>query len=224
MKTNKERNYHKKAQVRIRLGLFVYCQAIILFTFNISILCLGCLVLMMSSLPFSIEPGSSLVIYYPHNGRTISTRLPTGVNVLTRRYYDLGSLLWFVEAWYWEPRYGFIYFESGPHIHPKVPAMYLVVPPRSTLAATDGGSRMHYDKSIMRNASLIFLFLIMPLIYLLSIININVVHINTSVDELLSRDSAAHGVLSALMSNAPRRGWAWYRLLPWSWIEQVYAY
>jgi len=104
--------------------------------------------------------------------------------------------------------------------------MYLVVPPRSTLAATDGGSRMHYDKSIMRNASLIFLkFLIMPLIYLLSIININVVvHINTSVDELLSRDSAAHGMLSALMSNAPRRGWAWYRLLPWSWIEQVYAY
>ncbi|MDT7863571.1 MAG: hypothetical protein RQ877_04145, partial [Vulcanisaeta sp.] len=181
--------------------------------------------LMMSSLPFSIEPGSSLVIYYPHNGRTISTKLPTGVNVLTRRYYDLGSLLWFVEAWYWEPRYGFIYFESGPHIHPKAPAMYLVVPPRSTLAATDGGSRMHYDKSIMRNASLIFLkFLIMPLIYLLSIININVVHINTSVDELLSRDSAAHGMLGALMSNAPRRGWAWYRLLPWSWIEQVYAY
>jgi len=91
----------------------------------------------MSSFPFMVVPGSSLVIYYPYNGRPISRRLPSGVNLLVRRYYDLDSLLWFVEAWYWEPREGFIYFESGPEIHPRAPAVYLVIPPRYALA-TDG--------------------------------------------------------------------------------------
>ncbi|ADN51082.1 hypothetical protein [Vulcanisaeta distributa] len=116
-------------------------------------------------------PGYSVVIYYPYNGNSPRRKIPEGIRTFERRYYDLGSLLWFIEAWYWEPRNGDFYLERNHEIHPKAPAIYLVIPPGQGVA-TDGGSREGDE----RRHFIILPFILAPILYLLSpvIINVNV--------------------------------------------------
>ncbi len=130
------------------------------------------------SVPFPMMSGSTIVLYYPFNGNSPRRKIPEGIRILERKYYDLGSLLWFIEAWYWEPRDGNFYFEKGSDIHPKVPAVYLVLPPPSASpqkVATDGGSGKVDDT----NKHFIFLsFMLMPVLY---IINAMILNISTRV-------------------------------------------
>ncbi len=98
-------------------------------------------------------PGYSVVIYYPYNGNSPRKKIPDGVTIFERRYYDLGSLLWFIEAWYWEPRNGDFYLERNHEI-----------------VATDGGSREGGE----RRHFVILPFILAPILYLLSPVIINV--------------------------------------------------
>lgn len=124
--------------------------------------------------------GYTVVIYYPYNGSSPRSRLPTGVNVAAeRRYYDLGALLWFMEAWYWEDRGyrdSYFYAEKSPSIHPKAPAIYLIIPPPTQAGpsiAPDGGSTDgHVDRRYLVTAPLILapmLFLLSPLMLVMSV-------------------------------------------------------
>ncbi len=66
-------------------------------------------------------PGYSVVIYYPYNGNSPRRKITEDIRTFERRYYDLGSLLWFIEAWYWEPRNGDFHIERSHEIHLRRP-------------------------------------------------------------------------------------------------------
>jgi len=126
------------------------------------------------SISYPMMPGSTIVLYYPFNGNSPRRKIPEGIKVLERKYYDLGSLLWFIEAWYWEPRDGNFYFEKGSDIHPKVPAVYLILPPPSASpqkVATDGGSGKADD---VDKHFIILSFMLMPVLYMINAMILNV--------------------------------------------------
>ena len=146
-------------------------------------------------------PGYTVVIYYPYNGSSPRKRLPAGVNVTAeRRYYDLGSLLWFVEAWYWDIRDGNFYVERSPDIHPKAPAIYLVMSstaqPKQGVA-TDGGLRS--DDGNERRYLMALSLMLVPILYLISpwIISVNVQLINYTMSIVASEDMSAENTMTA---------------------------
>ena len=156
--------------------------------------------------------GYTVVIYYPYNGSSPRKRLPAGVNVAAeRRYYDLGSLLWFVEAWYWDIRDGNFYIERSPDIHPKAPAIYLIMSsatqPRQGVA-TDGGLRNEYDRNESRYLMALSLVLA-PILYLMSpwIINVQLINYTTSASagETMSAVNATTTQTTLMNAEGPGR-------------------
>ena len=139
-------------------------------------------------------PGYTVVIYYPYNGSSPRKKLPTGVNVAAeRRYYDLGALLWFMEAWYWDVRDGYFYFERGPDIHPKAPAIYLIIPPTAGQGtATDGGSpSSNGDEHAGRRSLTVLPLILAPVLYL---INPLLIYINAQLPNYVVREDVYNAV------------------------------
>ena len=164
----------------------------------------------------TFAPGYTVVIYYPYNGSSPRKRLPTGVNIAAeRRYYDLGSLLWFVEAWYWDIRDGNFYIERSPDIHPKAPAIYLVMSSTQSRQgmATDGGSFNEHSDNERRYLVTLSLVLA-PILYLMSlwIISVNVQLINyaisTSAGEAISTVNTTTAQTTLMDAEGLGRGYA----------------
>ncbi|WP_446752190.1 hypothetical protein [Vulcanisaeta sp. JCM 16161] len=162
------------------------------------------------SASFPMMPGSTIILYYQFNGKSPRRKIPEGIKVLERKYYDLGSLLWFIEAWYWEPRDGNFYFEKGSDIHPKVPAVYLVLPPLSASpqkVATDGGSGNTDNAN--KNFTILSLIL-MPVLYMINamISNVNTQASTYTLDTVYEVSSTAITRASMLTLSLAKRSFS----------------